>query len=131
MNVFLFKYLLFGILLIKDVFIRRWFYAHKGFTNLVRPLHIQFLLGSSVLSDRSLVLCRLITWRGVGCRYIMRLWKTVKWASSLLTCHRCLVYGLYYCMLDNWDMTRLPHLDGARRLCMTYYYSLTFDILGM
>ena len=39
MNVLLFKCLLFGILLIKDVFICRWFYAHQMLTNLVRPLY--------------------------------------------------------------------------------------------
>ena len=39
MNVSLFKYLSFCILLIKDVFICRWFYVHQVFTNLVRPLY--------------------------------------------------------------------------------------------
>ena len=41
MTVLLFQYLLFGILLIKDVFICSWFYAHQVLTKLVRPLYIQ------------------------------------------------------------------------------------------
>ena len=38
-NVFLFKYILLGILLIKDVFCT-WFYAHHVLTKIVRTLYI-------------------------------------------------------------------------------------------